>query len=141
MVTLTETILENPAQYGFMQTGNIANFQLPPAIKEGPSLSTLSGDVIPCQRRNGLWYNFVLPTETFHLLLDMSAPSVLDKKVMELTLFVGPQEWTLPIPALRQNGGNRMMQLHLPPMPHWVQGLLCIRLDPVERHYMVQEAA
>lgn len=144
MTTLIETILENPAQYGFMQTSNIAHFQLPPAIEAGPSLKTLSGDVIPCQRCNGLWYNFVLPTETSHLLLDMASPDVLDRTIAELTLFVGAREWSLPVPSMQttaQNGRGRMVQINLPPMPHWVQGLLCIRLGPAERNYLEQEAA
>lgn len=140
MATLTEIILKNPSRYGYMQTGNIAHFQTAPAIETGLRLTLPTGDVIPCQRHNRGWYNFILPVETARICLDMTAPDLAEFTLVEITLFVGAQEWSLPIPRAKQDRAPRDVSIDLPAIPYWVQGLLCVRLERAEQVQAEQAA-
>ncbi|MCX5615857.1 hypothetical protein NQF87_02520 [Bombella sp. TMW 2.2559] len=111
----------------------MAHFQTVPAVETGLRLTLPTGDAIPCQRHNKGWYNFVLPAETAYICLDMSAPDLSGFTLVELTLFVGAQEWSLPIPSARRGDATRNVEINLPAMPYWVQGLLCIRLEQAEQ--------
>lgn len=146
MVPLTDITLEDPSRYGDKQAGSTAHYWMPPAVRTELRLTTPSGEAVPCQRQNGGWFNFVLPAETPHVCLDMTASGLCDQSVRELILFVGAQEWSLPIPpslasSSRQDDQARTALLTLPPMPHWVQGLLCIRMETTEQTHIWQSVA
>lgn len=146
MVPLTDITLEDPSHYEDMRAGSTARYWMPPAVRTELRLTTPSGNAIPCQRQNGGWFNFVLPAETPHICLDMTATGLCDQSVRELILFVGAQEWSLPIPpalasSSKQDNQARTALLTLPPIPNWVQGLLCIRLEPAEQTTIWQNVA
>ncbi|WP_282799883.1 hypothetical protein [Bombella apis] len=136
MVTLTEIILKDPARYEYMRAGNTTPFWVSPAMKTELRLLGPTGNVIPCQHHHRGWFNFLLPAETPHVFLNMTATTLLDQTIRDVILFMGAQEWSLPVPSAltrspRQSNQARTAWVGLPPMPRWVRGLFCVHLEPV----------
>lgn len=145
MAPSTDTILQNPSHHGDVQTGKNTHYWMRSAVRTELRLTVPSGESVPCQRQNGGWFNFFLPPETPHVCLDMTAPGLCDQSIKELTLFIGAQEWSLPIPpslsSTQQDNQTRTALLTLPPIPNWVQGLLCVHVGSAEQAQIWQSVA